>query len=295
MTWTVTPAIYSRAQTRTEHLGLSSADSVTAGGKEHGQASTAATGIVPDSLRTTKQSLTSLVRRPETASRFKLEALADRFLGPLDSLLGDKKYMVSRSRISSLDCVAYAYLASMLKPQVPQPWLREIIEDRYRKLREYVDLVTTECFQGSVTMDDALCGLDSTPKRSPDFNNDSSKLPWRKPQSPSVPGKVSVFAASSISNPLDSPIVQSGTATGKPSPPATVALLFGLLGVVTSLGGYLGFAYNEAQRPRQRLSDMGEAGAMLGSLDFGMGGGGIPDTGNTALSSGANEMIFRRK
>ena len=296
MTWTVTPIIHAQAKSRTDHLGLSSLDLQYT---EDNQAGRPAVGadIVPDSLRSNPQSLLSLVRRPETASRFKLEALADRFLRPLNVLLGKKKYFVSQSSFSSLDCIAYAYLALMLRPQLPQPWVREIVDRRYPNLQTYVASIVTPCLRGSVGVEKAITGDgDGSDEQSYDVKDPPPRLPWRRSESQSLLEKSSSFVTSVISDPLDVPIIQSGTAASKPSPQVTVPLLFGLLGAVTSVGGYLGYAYNEAHGPKQSLSDMGEAGAILSSLEFGTGGGAssIPREGPSHPQQQPNEMVFHR-
>ena len=296
MTWTVTPTIHAQAKSRTDHLGLSSLDLQYTGDNQAGRPAVGA-DIVPDSLRSTPQSLLSLVRRPETASRFKLEALADRFLRPLNILLGEKKYFVSQSSFSSLDCIAYAYLALMLRPQVPQPWVREIVDRRYPRLQTYVASIVTSCLRGSVGVEKAITGDDDgSDEQSYDVKDPPPRLPWRRSESQSLLEVTSSFVTGVISDPLDVPIIQSGITASKPSAQVTVPSLFGLLGAVTSIGGYLGYAYNKAHGPKQSLSDMGEAGAILSSLDFVTGGGAssIPGEGPSPSQLQPNEMVFHR-
>ena len=295
MTWTITPAIHAQAKQRTEHLGLPTLDLHAAGANDPYR-SAAGASVIPESLRTTRQSLSGLVKRSETASRFKLEALAARFLKPLESLLGEKQNLMSETEFSSVDCTAFAYLALLLTPQVPQPWLREMIEQRYPGLRNYVDSHKTRCFPGPVNVSDAhRDDQRNPPTGSKDGKEAAQGLPWQKPQPSTLMETVSRFAASAISNPLDVPIIQSGTTTARPGPQATVPLLFGLLGAVSSAGAYLGYAYNEAQRPRHSLSHMGEAGAMLASLDFGAGGAGAAGQRQTVQQEDVTDIVFRRR
>lgn len=296
MTWTVTPTIHAQAKSRTDYPGLSSLDSRNSGENKTSRPAVGA-DVVPKSFQKTSQSLSSLVKRSETASHFKLEALTDRFLRPLDTSLREKTNLISQSSFSTVDCVACAYLALVLKPQLPQPWLREFIDRRYPRLRTYVETKIPWCFQGSVTLVEAMKGDYKGPTgRSQDTEDRTPRLPWRRPESRSYSEKASGFAASVVSDPFDVPIIQSGTTAGKPPPQATVPLLFGLLGAVTAIGGYLGYAYNEARRPKHSLSDMGEAGALLSSLDFGMGdcGAGAPEEGQSPPAAQPNEMVFYR-
>ena len=295
LTWTITPTLQAEARARTERLGISSSEIPEADTHE---ANTARAGsdIVPKSLRTTKESLSNLMRRPEHASRFRLEAMADHFLKPLSSLIKGQQYMMSPSQKSSLDCVAIAYLALMLRPVMPQPWLRDVIRQRYPALETYVETNLKRFIPANVTIDEALHpGGVQTAGRQP--NNEVNGLPWQTLSTSSISDKISAFTNSAVTDPLDVPVVKMGSVTGKPAPQGTIPLLFGLLGLVTTVGTYLGYAYNEARRPRSTLSDMGEAGAMLGSLDFGMGNdrANLPGEGQILEQAKGTRMTFRRE
>ena len=294
LTWTVTPTLHAEARARTERLGISASEILAA---ETHEASTASTGsdIVPKSLRTTKESLSNLMRRPEHASRFRLEAMADHFLKPLRSLISDQQYMMSPSQMSSLDCVAIAYLALMLQPDAPQPWLRDIILQRYPALETYVETVLKHFVRANVATDKTLQPGDLR-KGENKPNNTADGLPWQTWSTLSISDRISTIANSAMTNPLDATVIEHGRVVGKPGPQSTVPLLFGLLGLVTSIGTYLGYAYNEARRPKSTLSDMGEAGAMLGSLDFGMGDDrtSLPGEGRVPEQPNGTRMTFRR-
>lgn len=88
---------------------------------------------------------------PEQKARIRLEAVVSETLDVLVDLKGDRKFflpddMDGEGRPSSLDCVAFGYLALMICPDVPRPWLREIITSKYPGLQAFVNDMTSACF-----------------------------------------------------------------------------------------------------------------------------------------------------
>ena len=79
-----------------------------------------------------------LSSQPETKSRIKLDALATAFLEPLNRLKGRKKYLLSDTHISSLDCEALGYLSLILYPDLPQPWLKNSMQSKFPDLCDWV-------------------------------------------------------------------------------------------------------------------------------------------------------------
>ncbi|KAK5126731.1 hypothetical protein LTR85_009665 [Meristemomyces frigidus] len=143
------------ARARTEHLGISSIDvdnvhedmsNRPAGyegmGKEQQgfevEAQKRASLLLPR-----KDTLRSLLQRPERVATFRLHALAENFFAPLQDMLGAKKYLVG-SEMTNVDCLAYGYLSLMLYPEVPQDWLASTMRRKYKKLVAYTERIRTE-------------------------------------------------------------------------------------------------------------------------------------------------------
>jgi hypothetical protein len=83
------------------------------------------------------------------AARFKLDAVSNELLEPLSNLLGQNEYLLGTAQPSSLDCLAFGYLALMLFPAVQQAWLKETISTKFPTLATYVrklrkDVLTDE-------------------------------------------------------------------------------------------------------------------------------------------------------
>ncbi|RMX92668.1 hypothetical protein D0867_14495 [Hortaea werneckii] len=153
------------ARARTEHLGVSSIDidnvhddlsgrtsNVDGVGKEQNfevEAQKRASLLLPR-----KDTLKSLLKRPEHAATFKMHALADNFFGPLQDMLGDKPYLVGE-KMTSVDCQAYGYLCLMLFPQLPHNWLHLAMKRKYVRLVRYVERIHA-ALRLQVNVDDIL-------------------------------------------------------------------------------------------------------------------------------------------
>lgn len=90
-----------------------------------------------------------LAQKPETMAAFKLQNLADALLEPLQELLGEEAFLAGTRKPGQVDCLAFAYLSLMLRPAVPQQWLRKIIHMRYSKLEAYVERMEAHLGFGS--------------------------------------------------------------------------------------------------------------------------------------------------
>ena len=140
------------ARARTEHLGISSIDvdnvhddlsgrpsGMDGVGKEEPafevEAQKRASLLLPR-----RNTIKSMLQRPEHSAVFKLHALADKFFGPMTDMLGEKAYLLSDS-ISSVDYLAYGYLSLMLYPKFPQYWLAETMRRKYGTLVEYIERI----------------------------------------------------------------------------------------------------------------------------------------------------------
>ncbi|PBP25275.1 hypothetical protein BUE80_DR003654 [Diplocarpon rosae] len=129
------PSIRAAAKQRTDHLGLSSLDIDT---KNH--EASPEPSIIPASLRRPRQTVSSmLAASPEAIAQIRLSSLATDFLEPMQALLGNKQYFVSDNQFSSLDCLALGYLALMVAPELPQPWLARKIVDSCPRLHAWTE------------------------------------------------------------------------------------------------------------------------------------------------------------
>ncbi len=69
---------------------------------------------------------------PEQKGRIRLEGLAREVL----DVLGEVEWAGQRLEVR---CLAWAYLALMVVPDVPRPWLREVVVGGYPRLAEFVE------------------------------------------------------------------------------------------------------------------------------------------------------------
>ena len=199
--------------------------------------------------------------------------------------------MFSEEKPSSLDCVAVAYLALALVPQVPQKWLAETMTAHYPELCSYVRRVTKESFGGPIELGEAVTWLEPDNRVVRDSHAEgwqsSKKLPWRKSTQKGVYDAASALLFGTFSSlPLierfsrDKIVLDHGRAsktTDGPrqlSSPQTLLLssLLTLGSAVVAIGGYVLFS-DALKQPtpekKKNLSQMGDVGAMLGMGLFG--------------------------
>ena len=289
-----------RAKARTIHLGMSHLDLDAAKEEEEKKAQAARKdSIIPEHLRVNRDTVTGWLKGPHVASRFRLDALADAFLEPLQQLLGVKDYMLSNDRMSSLDCIALGYLALALLPAVPHSWLADSMKARYPQLCQYVERLIQEIFGGQVKIEDALPNL----RKSEQGHEVKSRsagpkaLPWRESEQG---GFKQAFSASLSAGLEFAPLLNrltgstlvarhdlhttlpdkdlvSGVHT--PSSPLmdNLPIILATTTLLASLGGSLiyfsALPFMTTEQPslsgRRTLQDLGEAGAMLNSMTFG--------------------------
>lgn len=215
--------------------------------------------------------MTGLVREKRSGARFRCDALVDVACVPLQQLLGDKKYLLSNENPSSLDCLALAYLALALKPDVPQKWLQERLSDRYPGLCAYVERSAQERFGGEVSVKDAL--LNGTAEQMSEMR---TKLPWRAPSQRGLQAASSTILHSILpALPFSGFTSLSTSTTMKESdssnPTANSALRPTIVAASAAVAVAAGYLYSSlnAEPEKRRLEDMGEAGALFAGLDFG--------------------------
>lgn len=106
---------------------------------------------LPEIAKTMAKKGISSSLTPEQKARIRLEAVVSETLDVLVDLKGTRKFFLAddgenEGRPSGLDCVAFGYLALMICPDVPRPWLRDTIVSRYPGLQAFVNDMTSACF-----------------------------------------------------------------------------------------------------------------------------------------------------
>jgi sorting and assembly machinery component 37 len=273
-----------------DHLGLSDLNVDDDGTQSQQSLSSSATGEstegflkVPERLKPLRRGVKAALS-PEQTALFRLEAVANDCLAVLTDLkaaaemegAGERSFFLSSSPsssspMSSLDCLAFGYLALMLVPDVPRPWLRDLVRRRHEALAVLVDATREGVFGGD-------------PFEAPGcFSRDVfSTLPWADPSRVSdkqqqqqpwaltrfVRGVVasSVPRAWTIRDASQSKSASSSSSTGS----SVLAAMGGgaaVLGVIGSALLYrhmppLGAALYRWEMPRRRA--FGAAGALFG-------------------------------
>lgn len=152
LNYTVPPARRTLARSRTAHLGLNSLDVSTADQDEglglgnDFEAAKRSAGISADGRAQQPaifrmgrgKGFQGLLGSPVYAARFRLDTLTNDLLEPLSEILGLKNNLFEGDKPTSVDCLAFGYLALMLYPPVPQSWLKEAIEKRFPLVANYV-------------------------------------------------------------------------------------------------------------------------------------------------------------
>ncbi|KAK3693488.1 Tom37 C-terminal domain-containing protein [Podospora appendiculata] len=139
--WTEPPAMRAAMAARTAHLGLSSLDTDA----EAADKADAGWVQVPAGLRRAVHPRPGVAASltPEQAACIKLEGLAADVL----DVLAEVEWDVPGQQTLALRCLAFAYLALMLVPLVPRPWLREAMTSgRYGGLVDFVQGARREWF-----------------------------------------------------------------------------------------------------------------------------------------------------
>lgn len=149
--WTEPPAVRAAHARRAAHLGMSrlDTDAAAAAPEEREEARAAREGwvTVPASLRSggkrTGAGPRSLGLGPDLKARIRLEALAAEVFDVLAEVDWE-------AQAAELRCLGFAYLALMAVPELPRPWLREIMEQGYAGLRGFVERFRKQVFGAGV-------------------------------------------------------------------------------------------------------------------------------------------------
>ncbi|KAL7797978.1 Tom37 C-terminal domain-containing protein [Trichoderma afarasin] len=145
LTWTVPTLIRAEAIKRAEHLGLAELD--TDFDPNGGLHLSAGRDALPETFRRhiplmTKKTVHEEMT-PEQATAIRLFGLTEDCLTVLDDLMkgGDEEHprFFTDAAVSSLDCLAFGYLALMQKPAVPRSFLKDWLESKTPRLHKFVD------------------------------------------------------------------------------------------------------------------------------------------------------------
>lgn len=270
LTWTEPLSIRYRMCDTADHLGLSDLnvddDGSRAAQAQQGSATSESTDgflKVPERLRPLRRGVKAALS-PEQTALFRLEAVANDCLAVLTDLkaasemegAGERFFFSSSSRgPTALDCLAFGYLALMLVPDVPRPWLKDLVRRRHESLALFVDATRDAVFGGDV----------------------ASSLPWADPLSRGSgeqPSALTRFVRDVVAASVprawavrDAPFKSASTAGGASSILAALGSGAAVVGVLGSALLYrhmppLGAALYRWEMPRRRA--FGAAGALFG-------------------------------
>ncbi|KAI0431071.1 hypothetical protein F5Y09DRAFT_305850 [Xylaria sp. FL1042] len=142
LTWTIPTAIRAAAIEKAENLGMgyiaAEAEAEEAAARD-GRAETTSTGF----LRLRQQLGPRKSMQPEQTAAIRFQHLADDFFGTLDNLRGAEKYLLGTSRPSSLDFLAYGYLA-LMRVQTPYPILPRALIANDRPSMKFLQTMEAE-------------------------------------------------------------------------------------------------------------------------------------------------------
>lgn len=151
LTWTVPPLIRHEAIKRVGHLALGDLDAdFDPNGGLH--LSTGRDSLPETFRRHLPMGTKKTVREemtPEQAAAIRLFGLTEDCLSVLDGLLSAEAngpYLL-RPSVSSLDCLAFGYLAIMRDAPVPRSFLRDWMNQKAPRLSEYVDKMEGACLK----------------------------------------------------------------------------------------------------------------------------------------------------
>ncbi|KAM0717646.1 hypothetical protein Q7P37_007498 [Cladosporium fusiforme] len=193
------------ARAMTDHLNISSID-VDSVHEDNNNESSSGVGKDPSQqgfetqakeraslLLPRKDTVRSLLQRPEHAAMFRLHAVAEEFFAPLSDVLGkEKDFLLGTKEPTYVDCLAYGYLALMFYPNVPQAWLAKTMKEKYGNLARFVERMHKRLGL-STKVEDVLDLAKSANEEDVGGRRKakSMELPWCPPAKPTVTETVS--------------------------------------------------------------------------------------------------------
>ncbi|KAJ4286059.1 hypothetical protein N0V90_013406 [Kalmusia sp. IMI 367209] len=184
------------ARARTAHLGLSSLDMPDASQDTQGlgrgtatseyEAAKRAAGIPaedrPKALNMGRgKGVGGLLGSPIYAARFKLDSLSNELLQPLADQLRNREYIMGTDKPSSLDCLAFGYLALLSCAPVPQAWIKETIQTKFPQIERYVKRLGVELLHKEESRPADVWSVATGQAKASDFG---MKLPWELCKTP---------------------------------------------------------------------------------------------------------------
>ena len=123
---------------------------------------------------------------------FKLDSVADACFGPLEELLGDKRFLISDTAVdsnqpSSLDCLALGYLSLIAFPDTRKAFLADVLRTKYAKLYAYVLRLQEVIFgqqmvnvRAVMSLEDKTltCKIHQSMASTSHYADNDSLLPW---------------------------------------------------------------------------------------------------------------------
>ncbi|KAI0099248.1 hypothetical protein GGR51DRAFT_535990 [Nemania sp. FL0031] len=257
LTWTIPTTIRAAAIEKAESLGMGylAAEAEADEAAAESGAETTSTGF----LRLRQQLGPRKSMQPEQTAAIRFQQLADDFFTTLDDLRGSRQCLLGTPDFSSLDFLAYGYLA-LMKVQTSYPILaRSLIADGRPSVR-FLRIMETES-QGYV-------------------------LPWQEPQPRGLPRTVCMFADGAVENIAGAGEswrrwrrggIKSDKEEEARNPAGTLLAVGGAVaGVAAAVGAAVLFRgltpfgasthYFEAPKEERGLYRFGEIGAMFDSL-----------------------------
>ncbi|KAF1933823.1 uncharacterized protein M421DRAFT_414878 [Didymella exigua CBS 183.55] len=302
--YTVPPKRRKLARTRTAHMGLDSLDVDTrteeVSGPGRGTASAEfeaakrAAGLPTESKPSTMsigrgKGFGGLLGTQTYAAKFRLDAVSNDMLAPLSDLLGNHEYLLGTSQPSSLDCLAFGYLALMLFPAVPQAWLKETISTKFPRLAAYVQMLRKDVLTERDISSAQVWAITTGRASSATEQSQCTLLPWATRSQSFTSSTVTGVQEIIGSIPVVSSLMKRELSV-KPAPsssrirselpsPVFVNTLLGLTAAVAV--GFASFAFQHRRSPREGelifwalrpsvgLGDAGNIFNVLGQLPSG--------------------------
>lgn len=176
--WTLLPQARERAFKRSEHLGLSSLDVDIASAQQEDQEKPKAHDLPRSFIARPRDTVSGLLRRPANRNQFRLEALTTELYEPLENLLGQKRYLLSETAPTSLDCLVAGCISPILWATLPQEWMKRSLESKHPSLARYIRRISEQCFGSPVSPSAVLQGRCNYDK------GEDRRLPWQAPEAP---------------------------------------------------------------------------------------------------------------
>lgn len=169
LTWTLPPLLRAQAIQRAQHLGMAELD--TDFDSNSGLHLTASRDALPETFRrhlpaTTKKTVRDEMT-PEQAAAIRLLSLVEDCLSVVNSLILEEqptsgkppRFFPNISAPSSLDCLAYGFLALMVVPSVPRSFLKDWILAKTPRLAFFVDSMAPSKLTPTTSQAEAAVGF----------------------------------------------------------------------------------------------------------------------------------------